>query len=87
MNQPPNQKEKQDCHLIGQNGNIFTLMGIFSQRVKKNGLRERAKEMHVRITASGSYVEALGIIAEYVNIITSIQDEQESNQDIKMEMK
>lgn len=86
MNQPPDQKEKPDCALIGQNGNIFTLMGIASQTLKKNGLREQAKEMQERITISGSYDEALGIIAEYVNI-TSIQDEQESNQDIKMEMK
>lgn len=86
MNQSPDQKEKPDCAFIGQNGNIFTLMGIASQTLKKNGLREQAKEMQERITISGSYDEALGIIAEYVNI-TSIQDEQESNQDIKMEMK
>ncbi len=86
MNQSPDQKEKPDCALIGQNGNIFTLMGIASQTLKKNGLIEQAKEMQERITVSGSYDEALGIIAEYVNI-TSIQDEQESNQDIKMEMK
>lgn len=86
MNQPPEQKEKPDCALIGQDGNIFTLIGIASQTLKKNGLREQAKEMQERITVSGSYDEAQGIIAEYVNI-TSIQDEQESNQDIKMEMK
>jgi hypothetical protein len=86
MNQLPDQKEKPDCALIGQDGNIFVLMGIASQTLKKNGLREQAKEMQERITISGSYDEALGIIAGYVNI-TSIQDEQESNQDIKMEMK
>lgn len=86
MNQLPDQKEKPDCALIGQDGNIFALMGIASQTLKKNGLREQAKEMQERITISGSYDEALSIIAEYVNI-TSIQDEQESNQDIKMEMK
>lgn len=84
MNQPPDQTEKPDCALIGQNGNIFTLMGIASQTLKKNGLREQAKEMQERITISGSYDEALGIIEEYVNI-TSIQDEQESNQEIGME--
>lgn len=86
MNQPPDQKEKPDCALIGQDGNIFALMGIASQTLKKNGSREQAKEMQERITISGSYEEALSIIAEYVNI-TSIQDEQESNKDIKMEMK
>ncbi|TCK89047.1 hypothetical protein EDC19_2461 [Natranaerovirga hydrolytica] len=84
MNQPPDQKEKPDCALIGQNSNIFNLMGIASQTLKKNGLREQAKEMKERITISGSYDEALGIIEEYVNI-TSTQDEQESNQEIGME--
>ncbi len=84
MNQPPDQTEKPDCALSGQNSNIFNLMGIASQTLKKNGLREQAKEMQERITISGSYDEALGIMEEYVNI-TSTQDEQESNQEIGME--
>lgn len=84
MNQPSKQKTKPDCALIGKNGNIFNLMGIASQTLKKNGLREQAKEMQERITISSSYDEALGIMEEYVNI-TSTQDEQESNQEIGME--
>ncbi len=76
MDQPPAQKEKPDCALIGQDGNIFNLMGIASRTLKESGLGEQAKEMRERITASGGYDEALCIIGEYVNI-TSTQDAQE----------
>lgn len=67
---------KPDCPLIGQDGNIFGLMGIASRTLKENGLAEQAKEVRGRITASGSYDEALCIIGEYVNI-TSMEDAQE----------
>ena len=62
------QKRKPDCALIGQDGNIFNLMGIASRTLRQNGMAEEAKEMSDRIYACGSYGEALGIIGEYVNI-------------------
>lgn len=68
--------QKPDCPLIGRDGNIFNLMGLASRTLKENGLSEQAKEMRGRITASGSYDEALCIIGEYVNI-TSMEDAQE----------
>ncbi len=52
--------------LIGQDGNIFAIMGRASRLLKNNGQREKAKEMCDRVTASKSYAEALGIIFEYV---------------------
>ena len=61
-------KEKPDCKLIGEDGNIFNLMGIASRTLKQNGLKDEAKEMCSRVTSSGSYYEALNIIGEYVNI-------------------
>lgn len=66
---------KPDCPLIGQDGNIFNLIGIASRTLKQNGMAEQAKEMSNRIYASDSYDRALGIIGEYVNI-TSIEDEK-----------
>ena len=66
---------KPKCPLIGQNGNIFVLMGIASKTLKENDMAEQAKEMCGRITASGSYDEALGIIDEYVEI-TSVDEEE-----------
>jgi hypothetical protein len=76
---------KSKCPLIGQNGNIFNLMGIASKTLKENGLSEQAKEMCGRITSSGSYAEALGIIGEYVEI-TSMDECEDEAEDMGMEM-
>ena len=78
-------KQKPDCELIGQDGNIFNLMGIASKTLKRNGMYDEAKEMCSRITSSGSYYEALNVIGEYVEI-TSIDDEQTEDEDMEMEM-
>ena len=68
---------KPDCHLIGQDGNIFNLMGIAARTLRENGLYAQSKEMTKRITDSAqSYDEALNIIGEYVNI-TSADDMDE----------
>ena len=77
--------KKPKCPLIGQDGNIFNLMGIASNTLKRNGMPDKAKEMCERITSSESYVEALSIIDEYVEI-TSIDDEQTEDEDFEMEM-
>ena len=78
----PEQKEKvkPDCALIGQDGNIFNLMGIASHTLKQNGMKDEASEMCSRITKSGSYSsysEALGIISEYVNITDGSESEDD----------
>ena len=75
-------KKKPDCPLIGQDGNIFNLMGIASRTLRQNGMAEEAKEMTNRIYQSGSYDEALCIIGEYVNI-TSV-DELEDGMGMQM---
>ncbi len=59
---------KPKCKLIGENGNIFNLMGIASRTLKRAGLKEEAAEMFDRIRNCGSYHEALGIIMEYVEV-------------------
>lgn len=84
MDQKPIQKEKPDCPLIGQDGNIYNLVGIASRTLKDNGLAGQATEMWDRVTSCGSYGEALCIIGEYVNI-TSIRDAQEQSGDFDME--
>lgn len=83
MDEKPIQMEKPDCPLIGQDGNIINLIGIASRTLKENGLGEQAAEMRERITASGSYGEALCIIGEYVNI-TSAEDAQEQSGSFEM---
>lgn len=63
-----NKRNKPDCKLIGEDGNIFNLMARAIKTLRENDLSEEAKEMRERITSSGSYDEALCIIGEYVNI-------------------
>ena len=68
-----NKQTKPDCPLIGQDGNIFNLVGIASRTFKRNGLSAEAAEMTEKVFNSGSYEEALNIIGEYVNI-TSVDE-------------
>lgn len=69
------ERKKPDCALIGQDGNIFNLVGIASHTLKHCGLADQAKEMSSRVMSSGSYNEALSIIGEYVNITDGSESE------------
>ena len=62
------EREKPGCKLIGEDGNVFNLMGLAARTLRRNGLAEQATEMTERVTGCGSYDEALCIIGEYVNI-------------------
>ena len=60
---------KPKCRLIGEDGNIFNLMGIVSRTLKEAGEPEKAEEMIRRITSDAkSYDEALAMLMEYVDI-------------------
>lgn len=76
-------KVKPDCKLIGEDGNIFNLMGLAARTLRCNGLAEQAAEMTGRIYACSSYEEALCIIGEYVNIIG---DEEAEDMEEGMQM-
>lgn len=56
-------------NLIGEDGNIFNLVGIVSREMRRNGLEELASEMRNRVFNSESYDNALQIIMEYVDIV------------------
>lgn len=60
---------KPECKLIGENGNIFNLMGIASRTLKEKEMDNAADEMNSRImNGAKSYDEALRIIMEYVDV-------------------
>lgn len=60
--------KRPEAKLIGEDGNIFNLMGIASRSLKEAGYYDEANEMVNRITnGAGSYDEALAIISQYVN--------------------
>ena len=52
--------------LLGEDGNIFAIMGRASRLLKSCGQGDKAKEMCDRVTASKNYSEALSIVSEYV---------------------
>lgn len=86
IGEPSPEPEKPDCALIGQDGNIFNLVGIAAHTLREHGQKEQAKEMTDRVFASGSYGEALCIIGEYVNI-TGPQPEAEQKPSIRQQLK
>lgn len=56
------------CKLVGEDGNIFWILGRVSRALKENGKADEAKEVSERVLASGSYDEALQIMMEYVEV-------------------
>ncbi len=77
---------KPDCPLIGQDGNIFNLMGLAARTLREAGLDEQAAEMYDRIRESGSYDQALGIIGEYVNITSADDIGEDESEGMEMGM-
>lgn len=59
-------ERKPRCRMIGEDGNIYNLMGIASRALK--GIPGAADEMIKRVKSSHSYTEALAIIMEYANV-------------------
>lgn len=61
-----NINKKPKAPIVGANGNVFNLIAICSQSLKRAGYHEQAKEMTNRVTSSHSYDEALSIMCEYI---------------------
>lgn len=57
------------CKLIGEDGNIFNLLGVAMRELRKHKMDKQAQEMKERVTMSHSYSEALNIISKYVKIV------------------
>jgi len=60
---------KPECKLIGQDSNVFNLIGLASRTLEQSGLRNKANEMVEKTFKSSSYDEALQIISQYVEIV------------------
>ncbi len=82
--QPAEPKKEQSAFkrpkmkLVGQDGNIFAILGRASQLLKENGQPDQAKEMCDRVYQSGDYYKALNIISEYVE--TELSEKAPSKQ-------
>lgn len=76
------ENKRPKCPIIGADGNIFNIMGAASKTLKRSGMSEDAREMCSRVTSSGSYEEALGIIMEYVEPCSEAEMCEDLNMDI-----
>lgn len=69
--------ERPKMKLVGQNGNIFSILGRASDLLRRNGQPKQAEEMRKRVLDSKSYDQALHIISEYVETELSQKPEKQ----------
>ena len=68
MNSEKNEKPR--VKLIGEDGNVFNLIGIVQRELRKAGQHEQAKEVWTRINSEAEdYDHALRIMQEYVEVV------------------
>ena len=60
--------EKPKVKLIGEDGNVFNLIGLCSKALRKAGQSDKAIELSTKVFSCGSYNNALNLISEYVDI-------------------
>jgi hypothetical protein len=61
-------KEKPKVKLVGKDGNVFNLMGICSDALKKANMHEDSDKMCDEIFNCESYNEALNIMRKYCEV-------------------
>lgn len=54
--------------LVGEDGNIFAILGRVRQALRRGGHPELVPEVTASVTSSRSYEEALARIMEYVEV-------------------
>lgn len=59
---------KPKCKLVGEDGNIFSLVSLANKALRHADLTEQTVEMQNKVFEAESYAEALKIISEYVDI-------------------
>lgn len=68
----PNYQQKETemrrpkMQLVGQDGNVFSILARANKLLQANGQGQEAKEMIARVQKSENYYQALHIISEYV---------------------
>ena len=72
-------KPKPKVQLVGQDGNVFNLLGICTGALKRAGQYDEAQELQSKVFASNSYNEALALMLEYVDDIGGDDDNDEDD--------
>lgn len=60
--------EKPVCKLIGEDGNVFHIIGLVRRALLKAGQKDAAEEFVRRAFACQSYDEVLTLVVAYVDI-------------------
>ena len=60
--------DKPKCRLIGQDGNVFNIIGLVKRALKDSGKSDKASEFVRRAFSANSYDEVLTMAGEYVEI-------------------
>jgi len=61
--------DKPECQLLGQDGNVFYIMGAVARTLRGAGLEERAAEFTERARQAHDYDEVLRLVMEYVEVV------------------
>lgn len=56
------------CRLVGEDGNVFAIIGRVQRALKNAGQPERASEFVKRAFRAKSYDQVLGLCSEYVEV-------------------
>lgn len=54
--------------LVGENGNVFNLLGLCTRALKRAGQEEEANKLTKAVFGCGSYDEALQKMLEYCDV-------------------
>jgi len=60
--------KKPVCKLVGENGNVFNIIGLVSRALKRAGQPEKAKEFAEKAMSSKSYDDVLMLLHFYVEV-------------------
>lgn len=60
--------EKPTCKLIGEDGNVFNIIGLVQKSLRRAGMQDKAKEFANLAMQSESYGAVLTLAGEYVDI-------------------
>ena len=60
--------EKPTVRLVGEDGNVFNIIGRVSKALKRAGQPEKAGEFTAKAFSAGSYDEVLQLAMRYVTV-------------------
>jgi len=64
----PEELAKPKVKLIGEDGNVFAIIGRVKEALRRAGQKDKAKEFVERATSAESYNEVLVMLEEYVEV-------------------